>query len=51
VRNREQANVRAGYRLYGRIRGRLFVVVYTVRSRTVQIISARKANARTVTSW
>jgi uncharacterized DUF497 family protein len=39
------------YRLYGRIRGRLFVVVYTVLSRTVRVISARNANARTVTSW
>ena len=36
----------ARYRLYGRIDGRLFVVVYAVRGRTVRIISARKANAR-----
>lgn len=34
------------YRLYGRIGGRLFVVVYTMRGRAVRIISARKANAR-----
>jgi uncharacterized protein len=34
------------YRLYGRIGGRLFVVVYTVRGRAIRIISARKANAR-----
>lgn len=34
------------YRLYGRIGGRLFVIVYTMRGRTVRIISARKANAR-----
>ena len=36
----------ARYRLYGRIGGRLFVVVYTVRGRAIRIISARKANAR-----
>jgi uncharacterized protein len=34
------------YRLYGRIVGRLFVVVYTRRGGAVRIISARKANAR-----
>jgi uncharacterized protein len=34
------------YRLYGRIAGRLFVIVYTLRRRTTWIISARKANAR-----
>jgi uncharacterized DUF497 family protein len=34
------------YRLYGRIAGRLFVVVYTMRGRMTWIISARKANAR-----
>jgi uncharacterized protein len=34
------------YRLYGRVDGRLFVVVYTKRDRAVRIISARKANAR-----
>ena len=34
------------FRLYGRIEGRLFVVVYTVRSETIRIISARKANKR-----
>jgi len=34
------------FRLYGRIEGRLFVVVYTVRSETIRIISARKANER-----
>lgn len=32
--------------LYGKIEGRLFVVVYTVRGKTVRIISARKANKR-----
>jgi uncharacterized protein len=34
------------YRLYGRIRGRLFVIAYTMRGRAVRIISARKANPR-----
>jgi len=34
------------YRLYGRIAGRLFVVVYTPRGAVTWIISARKANAR-----
>ena len=34
------------YRLYGRIAGRLFVVVYTLRGRVIWITSARKANAR-----
>ena len=34
------------YRLYGRIAGRLFVVVYTLRGSVTWIISARKANAR-----
>ena len=33
-------------RPYGRIGGRLFVVVYTMSGRAVQIISARRANAR-----
>jgi uncharacterized protein len=34
------------YRLYGRIAGRLFVVVYTPRGLVTWIISARRANAR-----
>lgn len=34
------------YRLYGRIEGRLFVVVYTMRHAAIRIISARKANRR-----
>jgi uncharacterized protein len=34
------------YRLYGRIAGRPYVVVYTRRGRVVRIIFARKANAR-----
>lgn len=36
------------HRLYGRVEGRLFVVVYTVRRRVFRIISARKANAREI---
>lgn len=32
--------------LYGKIEGRLFVIVYTVRDETIRIISARKANKR-----
>jgi len=32
--------------LYGRVEGRLFVIVYTVRDKTIRIISARKANKR-----
>jgi hypothetical protein len=34
------------FRLFGRVDGRLFVIVYTVRPGVVRIISARKANAR-----
>ena len=34
------------YRLSGRIEGRLYVVVYTVRGAAIRIISARKANQR-----
>ena len=33
-------------RLYGRVEGRLFVIVYTRRGEAVRIISARKANRR-----
>lgn len=32
--------------LYGRVAGRLFVVVYTLRGDAIRIISARKANER-----
>lgn len=32
--------------LYGKIEGRLFVIVYTARGKTNRIISARKANKR-----
>jgi uncharacterized DUF497 family protein len=34
------------YRLYGRITGRSFVIIYTMRNGIVRIISARRANAR-----
>jgi uncharacterized protein len=34
------------FRLYGRVDGRLFVIVYTMRGGLVRIISARKANPR-----
>ena len=34
------------FRLYGKVAGRLFVVVFTRRGRAIRIISARKANAR-----
>ena len=38
----------ARYRLTGMIDGRAYVVVYTVRSSTIRIISARKANRKEV---
>jgi uncharacterized DUF497 family protein len=38
----------ARHRLYGRVSGRLFVIVYTFRGEMVRIISARKANSREV---
>jgi uncharacterized protein len=34
------------YRLYGRVAGRLFVIVFAERGGVVRIISARKANGR-----
>jgi uncharacterized DUF497 family protein len=34
------------FKLYGRVAGRLFVIVYTGRGTATRIISARKANAR-----
>ncbi len=48
-----QEDVRADYgedryQLLGRIEGRVFQVVYTLRGQVVRIISARKANAREV---
>lgn len=36
------------HQIYGRIQGRLFVVVCTLRSDVIRIISARKANQREV---
>jgi uncharacterized DUF497 family protein len=36
------------FRLYGRIKGRLFVIAFTVRNGVHRIISARKANAREI---
>ena len=39
------------YRLLGRIDGRVYVVVYTVRSSAVRIISARKANGKEVADY
>jgi uncharacterized DUF497 family protein len=36
------------YRLMGRIQGRLFVLVYTLRNGVIRIISARKANQREI---
>lgn len=38
----------ARYILNGRIDGRLFVIVYTVRPNAIRIISARKANSREI---
>lgn len=34
------------HRLYGRVDGRLFVIVYTFRGEAIRIISVRKANSR-----
>jgi uncharacterized DUF497 family protein len=34
------------FRLFGRVEGRLFAIVYTWRGTAARIISARKANAR-----
>lgn len=39
------------YQLMGKIDGRVFVVVYTVRHDTIRIISARKANQREVANY
>ncbi|MFH1116234.1 MAG: BrnT family toxin [Pseudomonadota bacterium] len=36
------------YQLVAAIEGRVFLVVYTVRGKTIRIISARKANRREV---
>ena len=39
------------YRLLGRIDGRAYIVVYTLRGPAVRIISARKANAKEVADY
>lgn len=39
------------YRLIGKIDGRVYVVVYTMRNDAIRIISARKANQREVTDY
>ena len=39
------------YRLLGEIEGRVFVVIFTVRSSVIRIISARKANKREVEAY
>jgi len=36
----------ARFRLFGRVNGRLYVIVFTYRGEACRIISARKANAR-----
>ncbi len=39
------------YQLLGSIEGRVFFVAYTLRGRTIRIISARKANRREVKDY
>jgi uncharacterized protein len=39
------------YQLLGQIEGRVFFIVYTIRSSRVRIISARKANCREVEDY
>lgn len=39
------------YQVIGRIEGRLFVVVYTIRSQVMRIIPAPKANSREVQAY
>lgn len=39
------------YRLLGKIDGRVFVLVYTLRDGAIRIISARKANKREVLEY
>lgn len=39
------------YRLLGVIDGRVFVVIYTTRTSTIRIISARKANRKEVREY
>lgn len=38
----------ARYELLGRIEGRIYVVIFTIRAQELRIISARKANRREV---
>lgn len=39
------------FQILGRIEGRVYVVIYTLRSKSVRIISARKANQREVMDY
>ena len=39
------------YQLLGSIEGRVFFLVYTLRAKTIRIISARKANQREVEDY
>ena len=39
------------YRLLGRIEGRVFVLIYTIRGSAIRIISARKANRKEVRDY
>ena len=39
------------YRVLGKIEGRVFVAIYTIRGATIRIVSARKANAREVREY
>ncbi|WP_228255855.1 BrnT family toxin [Pollutimonas thiosulfatoxidans] len=39
------------YQVLGRIEGRLFIIVYTIRPGRIRIISARKANYREVKAY
>ena len=39
------------YRLLGKIEGRVFVAIYTMRGAVVRVVSARKANVREVREY
>ena len=39
------------YQLLGKVEGRVFFVAYTLRKRTIRIISARKANSREIRDY
>ncbi|MDE0208160.1 MAG: BrnT family toxin [Candidatus Tectomicrobia bacterium] len=41
----------ARYQLLGKISGRAYVVVYTLRGSTIRIISARKANGKEIAGY